>query len=322
LSGLFALLDDIAAIAKIAAASVDDIAANTAKASSKAIGVLIDDTAVTPKYVTGMDASRELPVIGKIALGSLKNKALLIPVLIGLNLLFPIAIPALLMVGGAYLCFEGAEKIWHLLLPHSDNHAEIKAETGDPAALEKERVQGAIKTDFILSAEIMTLSLSVIDQSSIWIELVTLVAVGILVTAGVYGVVALIVKLDDAGLFMAQKGRLRTTRALGELILRGVPWLLWTLTVVGTAAMLWVGGNIIIHSLHTYGVHEPYNTIHNLAGSAEAVVPASLAGFVNWFVTAFCDFIFGFIIGSLLIPIGARFIAPMLDKILKRSVAN
>jgi len=316
MSGLLALLDDVAAIAKLAAASVDDVAAQAGKAGQKAIGVVIDDTAVTPKYVTGLKAARELPMIWHIALGSLRNKALLLPVLIGLSLFLPAAITLLLLVGGAYLCFEGAEKVWHSLAPHDPEAAEAQS-ARDPTELERERVVGAIKTDFILSAEIMTIALSTIESPSLWTQLITLAIVGVLITAGVYGVVALVVKLDDLGVLMARKGRLRATRRFGRVMVKGVPKLLWLLSAIGTAAMLWVGGSIFVHSLHGLGLHEPYASIHHLAEGAASAVPASLSGLTGWTVTALCDGLFGLALGALLIPVSAKVISPLWRKVLQ-----
>lgn len=301
MSGLLALLDDVAAIAKIASASIDDISANAVKAGSKTIGVLIDDTAVTPNYVVGITAARELPMIGKIALGSLRNKAVLIPVLLALDYFFPLGITALLMIGGMYLCFEGAEKIWHKLLHQEASHEDDVHAEKDPTALEEARVAGAIKTDLILSAEIMTLALSMIESTSIWTELFTLVLVGIMITALVYGVVAVIVKLDDIGVLMAGRGRLGATRTLGRLVVRTVPKLLLTLTMVGTAAMLWVGGSIFIHSLHELGVHQPSDWISKMASDLAASLSASLEAAVNWIAMATADGMFGLALGSLLV---------------------
>lgn len=314
MSGLLALLDDVAAIAKIAAASVDDIAAHTGKASNKALGVVIDDAAVTPKYVSGLKAARELPMIWRIAVGSIRNKALLLPALIGLSLFLPQAITVLLLLGGAYLCFEGAEKVWHVLSPHGDHAAEAHAPK-DPTELEEERVVGAIKTDFILSAEIMTLSLASIESPSIWMQLVTLALVGILITVGVYGTVALIVKLDDIGVLLARKGRLQATRWLGKAMVKGVPTLLWLLSLVGTAAMLWVGGSIFAHSLHGLGLHEPYATIHHLAEQTAAAVTPALSGIIGWTVAALCDGLFGLVLGFILIPVSAKVITPLWEKL-------
>ena len=311
MSGFLALLDDVAAIAKIAAASVDDISANAAKAGSKTIGVLIDDAAVTPNYVVGITAARELPMIGKIAMGSLRNKALLIPVLLALDYFLPIAITALLMIGGAYLCFEGAEKVWHKLFPNEEHHENGAQEDKDPTALEEKRVAGAIKTDLILSAEIMTLALSMIETNSIWIELATLIVVGIMITVLVYGVVAVIVKLDDFGVLMARKGRLSATRTLGRFTVRAVPKLLLVLTIIGTAAMLWVGGNIFIHGLHGLGVHQPFAWITETAANLATYVSTGLASTANWFATAFADGVFGFVLGSLIVIFMAKIAEPL-----------
>lgn len=319
MSGFLALLDDVAAIAKIAAASVDDISANAAKAGSKTIGVLIDDAAVTPNYVVGIAAARELPMIGKIAIGSLRNKALLIPALLALDYFLPIAITALLMIGGAYLCFEGAEKVWHKLFPSNDHHEDGGSKEKDPTALEEKRVAGAIKTDLILSAEIMTLALSMIETNSIWIELFTLIVVGIMITVLVYGVVAVIVKLDDFGVLMARKGRLSVTRALGRWTVRAVPKLLLLLTIIGTAAMLWVGGNIFIHGLHELGVHQPFAWISETASNLAAFVSAGFSGTVNWFATAFADGVFGFALGSAIVIIMAKVVEPLWNTVGQKS---
>ena len=208
MSGLLALLDDVAAIAKVAAASVDDIAAAAAKAGAKAAGVVIDDAAVTPKYVHGFSADRELPIIWRIALGSVKNKlVILLPGLLALNYFLPQAITPLLMLGGAYLCFEGAEKLVHAFAPHADAEVAEDFDTEDPARLEEEKVAGAIKTDFILSAEIMTIALATIESPSFWMQAITLAVVGTLITVVVYGAVAMIVKMDDVGLHFAATGR-------------------------------------------------------------------------------------------------------------------
>lgn len=310
MSGLLALLDDVAAIAKIAAASIDDVAANAVKAGTKTLGVVIDDAAVTPNYVVGITAARELPMIWRIALGSLKNKALLIPGLLILDYFLPIAIVALLMLGGAYLCFEGAERVLKKLLhAHGDDAAEDN--NPDPTALEKQRVAGAIKTDLILSAEIMTLALSLIESDSIWIAIATLVVVGLLVTFLVYGVVAIIVKLDDFGVYLARTGRTEFVRQFGHWIVRAVPKLLLVLTIIGTAAMLWVGGSIFIHSLHEFGLHEPFASITGFAGQVAAMVPEQLSGFTNWFVTAACDGVFGLILGSIIAIAMEKIIHPM-----------
>ncbi|MGV2980703.1 DUF808 domain-containing protein [Camelimonas sp. ID_303_24] len=321
MSGLLALLDDVAALTRLTAASLDDIAANAAKAGSKALGVVIDDAAVTPAYVNGVHASRELPMIGRIALGSLRNKAALAPALLFLNWFYPPAITALLLVGGAYLCFEGAEKIWHLLAAGADHAVSGDMSPGDPASLEQERVQGAIKTDFILSAEIMTMALSVITTPSPWLQAAALLAVGVMVTAGVYGVVAVIVKLDDAGLFMARAGRLAATRALGRLMVRSLPWILGALSIIGTAAMLWVGGSIVLHSLHVFGLHAPADLIARTSTAAGALAPAAGGAAVTWLASATLDGIVGLALGLALVPLASRLLSPLLRLVTGRKPA-
>jgi uncharacterized protein len=314
MSGLIALLDDVAAIAKVAAASVDDIAAATAKAGAKAAGVVIDDAAVTPKYVHGFSADRELPIIWRIALGSLKNKIIiLLPGLMLLNYFLPVVITPLLMLGGAYLCFEGAEKVFHAFAPHADHEVAEDMDTKDPAHLEEEKVAGAIKTDFILSAEIMTIALATIESTNPWMQGVTLAVVGTIITVVVYGAVALIVKMDDVGLRLAATSRTGAVRAFGRGLVLGMPKLMALLSFVGTAAMLWVGGNIVVHGMEVLGWPWLYDHIHHLAEAAAHAVPVA-TGFVAWAVTAFFDGIFGLILGLLLIPLATRVIMPMFAK--------
>ncbi len=311
MSGLLALLDDVAAIAKVAAASVDDVAGMAAKAGSKAAGVVIDDAAVTPKYVHGFEAKRELPIIWKITRGSLFNKlVILLPAALLLNAFAPWLITPLLMLGGAYLCFEGAEKVFHWLFPHGDTQVEADLDVRDPAHLELERVKGAIKTDFILSAEIMTIALAAIPESALWMEALTLAVVAVGITAAVYGSVALIVKMDDIGLYAAATARTGFGRAIGKGLVKGMPKLMAVLSTVGTAAMLWVGGAIIIHGLEV--LHWPYlyETIHHWAEAAAHAVPARFAGFTEWAVTALCDGAFGLALGMGLIPVATRLIGP------------
>ncbi|WP_373356554.1 DUF808 domain-containing protein [Pseudoroseicyclus sp. CXY001] len=312
MSGLLALLDDVAGIAKVAAASVDDVASAAAKAGAKTAGVLIDDAAVTPKYVTGFKPQRELPIIWKITKGSLRNKLLfLLPVALLLSNFAPWAITPLLMLGGSYLCFEGAEKIFHALFPHASHEVAKDMEVGDPGALEERKVAGAIKTDFILSAEIMTLSLSTIEVSGFWMEAATLAVVGIGITLVVYGSVALIVKADDIGLELIDHGRLGVTRALGRGLVRWMPGFLKVLSIVGTAAMLWVGGNIITHGLDVLGWPVIYDWIHHLAEAAAHAV-GTWEGFVSWAVTAACDGVLGLAWGLVLIPFATSVVTPLL----------
>lgn len=311
MSGLIALLDDVAAIAKVAATSVDDIAAAAAKAGSKAAGVVIDDAAVTPKYVTGFSAERELPIIWKIALGSVRNKLLfLLPGLLVLQSFLPQAITPLLMLGGAYLCFEGAEKVFQKLFPHGDPEVERDFDTGDPAHLEEAKVAGAIKTDFILSAEIMTITLAAIPEGTLWVEAATLALVGVLITVLVYGAVALIVKMDDVGLYVATNGRTAAGRKFGRALVAGMPKLLMLLSTVGTLAMLWVGGNILVHGAEVLGWHWPYEQIRHLAQLVAAALPQA-AALVTWAVTAALDGVLGLVVGMGLIPLVTRIISPM-----------
>lgn len=312
-SGLLALLDDVAAIAKVAATSLDDIAAQATKAGSKAAALVIDDAAVTPQYTHGFEASRELPIVWRIAKGSIRNKLLiLLPAGLLLSAFAPWAVTPLLMLGGAYLCFEGAEKVLHKFLHHDDGHEEV-SETSDPAHLEEEKIAGAIKTDFILSAEIMTVSLAAIPESNVWMEGAVLASVAVGITALVYGGVAAVVKADDLGLLMAQKGA-RPIRALGRGIVKFMPTFMKLLTLVGTAAMLWVGGSIIIHGLEELGFGWLGHTIHDWAVAVGHLIGWA-EGFVEWLVTALLDGIFGIALGAALIPVATKVVSPLLAKV-------
>ena len=303
MSGLLALLDDVAAIAKVAAASADDVAGMAAKAGSKAAGVVIDDAAVTPKYVTGFEAKRELPIIWKITKGSFFNKlVILLPAALLLNTFAPWLVIPLLMLGGAYLCFEGAEKVFHRLFPHAVEHVEEDMDVGNPAQLEEARVKGAIKTDFILSAEIMTIILAAIEAPNIWFQAAALGMAGIGITIAVYGTVALIVKMDDIGLWMAMTAKTGFGRGIGRGLVKGMPGLLALLSTVGTAAMLWVGGSIIIHGMEVLGWPWLYDVIHHIAaGVAQGMGQAS--GLMQWLITALCDGVLGLALGLALIPL-------------------
>jgi uncharacterized protein len=300
-SGLMALLDDVATLTKLAAASVDDVGAAAARAGAKTAGVVIDDTAVTPRYVVGLAPERELPIIGKIALGSLKNKMLiLLPAALFLSAFLPVLIIPLLMIGGAYLAFEATEKILEWLLGHHHSVEEVLDAVSDPAELEARQVSGAIRTDFILSAEIMAIALAELEAETLVMRAAALAAVAILVTAGVYGLVALIVKLDDIGLRLATRGN-AAAAAFGRLLVKGVPLLLTALTIIGTAAMLWVGGGIFLHGLEElHMLEEVPHAIHALAHSA-AVAIRWIPGVVEWVANAFGAAVAGFVVGGLIV---------------------
>jgi predicted DNA repair protein MutK len=297
-SGLLGLLDDVVALAKVAAASLDDAATQTIKASAKAAGVVIDDAAVTPRYVVGFAAERELPIIRRIARGSLKNKLFfLLPAALLLSAFAPWAIIPLLTIGGAFLCFEGYEKVHQMLAAHDAhaNAANAALPAVDAQAFEDETVAGAVRTDFILSAEIMAISLASLATPNVFMQGLVLMVVALLVTVGVYGAVAAIVKADDFGVYLAQR-RDRTTRAIGNITVHGMPKFLGMLSFIGTVAMLWVGGGIIIHGLHAYGVDAPEHLVQVL-GNAVRILP--LGGLMAWLVEVIVLAVFGLIVGAI-----------------------
>jgi len=319
-TGLIALLDDIAALAKMAAATLDDAAAQSTKAASKAAGIVIDDAAVTPRYVVGFSADRELPIIARIAQGSLINKLVFIlPAAILLSAFAPWSITPILMIGGGYLCMEGYHKVKDLLMPHapSGEAAEMLAATSKE--VEDRMVTSATRTDFILSAEIMVIALSTIavsaqtgERTPIWLQAVILALVGVVMTIVVYGAVALIVKADDVGYAMAQKGRTPVIRACGRGIVKGMPYFLSALSHVGMVAMLWVGGGIIIHGLHVaHWWAWPEETIHALAHGIGHAIPA-MEGFIAWFVQAGLSAIIGLGVGALVDPLVKHVIVPLI----------
>jgi uncharacterized protein len=306
-SGLIALLDDVATIAKLAASSLDDVAGAAGKAGTKAAGVVIDDTAVTPRYVIGLAPERELPIIGKIAWGSLKNKLLfLLPAALLLTAFAPFLITPLLMLGGAYLAFEATEKILEELLHDHQHDEQLVDAMIDPVELEKLQVNGAIRTDFILSAEIMAIALASLGPMTLKTTAAALIAVALAITAGVYGVVALIVKLDDIGLHMSER-RNAAARAFGSALVRIVPKLLTALSGIGTAAMLWVGGGILVHGLEVIGVAEVVpHIIHDVAVAAAAPTGA-LAPVIEWLAGAIGASIVGAVIGGIIAMIVRQF---------------
>lgn len=297
-SGLAALLDDIATITKMAAASVDDIGAAAAKAGTKAAGVVVDDAAVTPRYVTGFTPQRELPIIWAIAKGSLKNKLLiLLPAAMLLTVFLPWAITPLLMVGGAFLCFEGAEKLIEAF--GGEKHGDtIEDVVTDPEAFEKERVAGAVRTDFILSAEIMAIALDTVKDSSLTEQGITLAVVAIGITVLVYGAVGLIVKMDDIGLHLAERAD-KASQALGRGLLLAMPKVMAALSVIGIAAMLWVGGQIVLHGAGLMGLHGPEELVHSIGDGAGNLLPAA-SGIVTWVTEAALAGVFGVVLGALI----------------------
>jgi predicted DNA repair protein MutK len=341
--GLLALLDDVVGLTKIAAASLDDAAGQAARAGTKAAGVVIDDAAVTPRYVVGFAADRELPIVGKIAIGSLKNKLLyLLPAALILSLVAPWMVTPLLMLGGAYLCYEGSEKVLEVCWGHHAHahEAAVRAAPPDPQSLEQEKIRSAIKTDFILSAEIMAITLATVSTVSFWTQAVVLAVVGIGITAMVYGGVALIVKADDAGVALASNnipvsglfgaGRRglppsspsRADRLVGVLtqgfgrgLVRSMPVLLKGLSIIGTAAMVWVGGGIIIHGLEEYGAPEIGHTIHAAAEVVARAVPAAATTGAGWAVMAAASGGFGLLVGAALIPLIEYVVAPVLKSV-------
>lgn len=310
--GLLALLDDVAGLVKVAAASLDDVAGQAAKAGVKAAGAVIDDAAVTPNYVHGFAADRELPIVGKIAWGSVKNKLLfLLPAALLLSFFAPWLITPLLMIGGAYLCYEGAEKVFHALAPHNAeaHEAALEPVAIEPRSLEDQKVAGAIKTDFILSAEIMTIILAAIEVDSFWTRAAILAVAGIGITVAVYGTVALIVKGDDFGVWTALNARTGFGRAFGRGLVSFMPVFMQVLSVIGTAAMTWVGGSIVVHGLYEFGLAGPEHIIEAAAHWAEHTFPA-IAAVAGWFATALVDFVFGLLLGATMIPVVGYVISP------------
>lgn len=298
-SGLAALLDDVAAIAKLSAASIDDIGAAASRAGMKAAGVVVDDTAVTPRYVTGFTPDRELPIIARIAKGSLRNKLLIIlPVALALSALLPWAITPLLMLGGAYLCYEGAEKVWEAVSGAKHSLAEVAAELNSEDH-ERKMVAGAVRTDFILSAEIMAIALAEVASEPFFTRAAILALVAVAITIGVYGAVGLIVKMDDIGLHLAER-RDAGSRALGRALVHAMPRLMAALSVVGIAAMIWVGGGIIVHGLEEFGFAGLAHGIHDVAEVAGHTTPA-LGGIVEWTIGAAGAGLVGLVIGALIV---------------------
>lgn len=301
--GLVGLLDDVAALAKLAAASIDDVGAAAGRASAKAAGVVVDDTAVTPAYVQGLAAERELPIIKRIATGSLRNKLLFIlPAALLLSEFVPLLVEIILMFGGAYLCYEGAEKIYHKLKGDDHDHDVPVAMQGPEA--EEATIAGAVRTDFILSAEIMVIALKEVIDEGFLSRAIIMVVVAIFITIVVYGVVALIVKMDDIGLSLASRES-ESSQRVGRLMVAAMPKVLVWLSVIGTAAMLWVGGHILIIGAHELGWDLPYDIVHDLEESVADV--SGIGGVLSWLVNTALSAVVGLTVGAIIVAFVSRF---------------
>lgn len=298
-AGLFGLLDDIAALARLAAASIDDIGAATGKATAKAAGVVIDDTAVTPQYVHGITADRELPMIKRIAIGSLRNKLVFIlPAALLLSQFAPWLLTPILMLGATYLCFEGAEKVLGRFL----HHGSAEDHGGPTGAVdEKQMTAGAIRTDFILSAEIMVIALNEVAHQPFIPRLIILVIVALVITAAVYGVVGVIVKMDDVGLSLAQR-QSRFVQKVGRGLVAGMPKVLAVLSTVGTVAMLWVGGHILLTGTDNLGWHAPYGLVHHAEDFVHHAVQG-IGGLLAWLTNTAASAVVGLAVGALVVGI-------------------
>ena len=299
--GLFALLDDVALIARSAASSVDDVAALAGKTSVKAAGVVVDDAAVTPQYVEGIKPQRELPMIWRITKGSLINKLVIIlPIAMILSWIAPWALTPILMCGGTYLCFEGAEKILHHVLPHREKETESVQEKGADA--EDSLVKSAITTDLILSSEIMVISLNEVIDQPFWMRLGALIFVGILLTLGVYGAVGLLVKMDDIGMALNKRHNGKST--VGNALVKGMPIVLDIIGVIGTAAMLWVGGHIVVKGLHEFGMDQPHEFI---ASVTEKISNGALAWLADTGMSMVCGLVLGTVVATIVMAVKASF---------------
>lgn len=304
IGGLIGLLDDIAALAKLSAASLDDVSAAAGRATAKAAGVVVDDTAVTPQYLQGVTAERELAIVKKIALGSIRNKLIFIlPVALLLNHFLPMLLPIILMVGGTYLAFEGAEKVWHKLSgKHDDDDDKPAVEKGPEA--EKKIVGGAVRTDLILSAEIMVIALSSVSHQGFWSQMVSLVVVAFVITILVYGVVAMLVRMDDFGLKLAKRDS-SGMQKLGRGLVTAMPKVLATIAVVGTIAMLWVGGHILMANLGADGTgwfNAPYEWVHHIEHEIREAT-GTLGGALGWSFNTLCSAVIGFLVGSAVVGV-------------------
>jgi predicted DNA repair protein MutK len=299
--GLAALLDDVAALAKLAAASIDDIGAAAGKAGAKSLGVVVDDTAVTPRYVHGFTANRELPIIRRIALGSIRNKLLIIlPAALLLSQFLPWLLTPILMLGGTYLCYEGAEKVWEVLSGHHEEQTQTPA-AAQGQDQEDIMVRGAITTDFILSAEIMVIALNEVADEPLVSRAIILTLVAIAITLLVYGTVALIVKMDDIGLYLAEREGALSQR-VGRALVRGMPILLRALSTIGIVAMLWVGGHILLVGMDELGWHWLYDVVHHAEEVVAGAVPA-LGGLLAWLTNTAASALLGLAVGAVVVGV-------------------
>lgn len=299
-AGLAALLDDVAALARAAAASVDDVAVGAGRASTKAAGVIVDDAAVTPRYVQGILPERELPMIRRIAVGSLRNKLLFIlPAALVLSELLPWIVTPLLMLGATYLCYEGAEKLWEMVHPH-DHAAETPVAMQAPED-EQVLVGAAIRTDFILSAEIMVISLNEVTDEPLLSRALILIVVAFAITIGVYGVVGLIVKMDDIGLRLSES-RAKATASFGRGLVRAMPIVMSVLSKVGIAAMLWVGGHILLVGLDELGASFLYDAVHHLEEGVHDALGA-VGGVAAWLTNTLASALLGVLVGAVVVAV-------------------
>lgn len=302
MSGLFALLDDVAALVRLSAASLDDVAGAAGRAGAKAAGVVVDDAAVTPRYVQGLEPRRELKIIRRIATGSLRNKILFIlPAALLLSQFLPWLLTPILMLGGLYLCYEGAEKLWEKVSGHAPVAEDTReAAAADPEAHERTVVANAVRTDFILSAEIMVIALNEVASEGFVARLLILLVVAVAITALVYGAVALIVKMDDAGLVLAERGG--AVGALGRGLVRAMPVVLAVLAAVGVAAMLWVGGHILLVGADELGLHAPYGLVHHLEELVHAAA-GPLGGVLGWLTNTAASAVVGLVVGAIVVAV-------------------
>jgi predicted DNA repair protein MutK len=298
--GLVALLDDVVALTKLAAASLDDVGAAAGRASAKAAGVVVDDTAVTPRYVHGVTADRELPIVRRIAIGSIRNKLLIIlPVALLLSQFIPWLLTPILMLGGTYLCFEGAEKVWEKLGHHHEGPHAPAAAVGPED--EEAMVRGAIRTDLILSAEIMVIALDDVASEPFLTRAAVLVVVAVLITVLVYGVVALIVKMDDIGLHLAKRDSAPAQR-VGRMLVLAMPKILTALSTIGVVAMLWVGGHILLVGADELGWHGPYALVHHMEEAVHDATGA-LGGALGWLTNTAGSAVAGLLVGAVVVAV-------------------